>query len=113
MNLFYIYNHLIFILFGCGLREGYASTDESANPDALSNPVLPDESLLSMPFLLKSWFTPSIKVRCGKPFLLRKNKSWTLRELSAENESKFDGDVWNARALIEKERTLYEAHPFY
>ena len=23
---------------------------------------------------LESWFTPSIKVRCGKPFLLRKNK---------------------------------------
>ena len=28
-------------------------------------------------------------------------------------ECKFDGDVWNARALIEKERTLSEAHQFY
>ena len=27
-------------------------------------------------------------------------------------ECQFDGDVWNARALIEKERKLSEAHQF-
>lgn len=34
-------------------------------------------------------------------------------ERTQYGECKFDGYVWNARALIEKERTLSEAHQFY
>ena len=69
--------------YSSAVASGYASTDESANSDALSNPVLPDEShsvyALSSSQNVLSWFTPSIKGRCMNPFLLRKNKSWNSR----------------------------------
>lgn len=74
----------IFIFFGCGLRVCFNRWIREPGCFIQSRSSWWVSSVYALSSDLESWFTPSIKVRCGKPFLLRKNKSWTLRELRVQ-----------------------------